>query len=694
MCAYESLPVPKHPNQSKKKPKPGWTEHVRPYRENSLFWHSIWKSAGRPMNTVLHQIMKKTRNLYHYQLKKVKKNEDIIKKNKLLDACVNGNGDIFSEIKKIRSHKNVVASSMDGQNDDIAGHFKGLYSDLYNSVDDLDNLRELKAEVDNEINFSQLFEVDKVTPDVVQKAASNLKDSKSDPIYSFSSDCLKHGPDKLYDLLSVAIRSYLVHGHITTFLLLATLLPIIKDKLASISSSKNYRSIAISSLILKIIDWVILTLYGVTLGLDELQFAYQAGCSTTMCTWMVLETISYFMRNGSDVFTCCMDMTKAFDLVQHSLLFRKLLLAGLPVIFVRLLLVIYLHQYANVKWNNSFSDMFSLSNGVRQGGVLSAILYCLYVDNLFKELRRSGYGCWVNGNYHGILGYSDDNMLIAPSRHALQSMLNICENYAAEHNLKFSTDANPNKCKTKCIAFQKKPQPLEPLNLCGNPLPWVATFKHLGNTIVNSPNFASQDVKIKRAQYVTKNIELNQEFYFSNSETKFKINQIYNSHYTGSPLWDIFSHEVKQFEGSYNKSIKIMFDLPLDTHRNLIEPISGTSHVKIVLQKRFLSFIDQILKSKKRLPKLMLNVINVIKDDIRSTTGKNLRGILLQTNKLNVNQLTVSDSQQLNYHPIDENQKWKIKVIKEVLSTRNEELTVDGFSSMELEEILFHLCSG
>ena len=251
--------------------------------------------------------------------------------------------------------------------------------------------------------------------------------------------------------------------------------------------------------------------------------------------------------------------------------------------------------------------------------------------------------------------------------------------------------ANPNKCKTKCIAFQKKPQPLEPLNLCGNPLPWVATFKHLGNTIVNSPNFASQDVKIKRAQYVTKNIELNQEFYFSNSETKFKINQIYNSHYTGSPLWDIFSPEVKQFEGSYNKSIKIMFDLPLDTHRNLIEPISGTSHVKIVLQKRFLSFIDQILKSKKRLPKLMLNVI---KDDIRSTTGKNLRGILLQTNKLNVNQLTVSDSQQLNYHPIDENQKRKIKVIKEVLSTRNEELTVDGFSSMELEEILFHLCSG
>ena len=201
------------------KPKPGWSEHVRPFRDNSLFWHQIWKSAGRPINTVLHKIMKKTRNLYHYQLKKIKKYEEVIKKNKLLDACINGNGEIFSEIKKIRNHKNVVASSMDGQKDDIAGHFKGIYSDLYNSVDDMDNLFELKVEIENKINFTQLFEVAKVTPDAVKEAASKLKDNKSDPTYSFSSDCLKHGPDKLYELLSVAIQCYLVHGHITTFLL-------------------------------------------------------------------------------------------------------------------------------------------------------------------------------------------------------------------------------------------------------------------------------------------------------------------------------------------------------------------------------------------------------------------------------------------------------------------------------------------
>ena len=152
-------------------------------------------------------------------------------------------------------------------------------------------------------------------------------------MYSYSSDCFKHAPDVLYDKLATVIRSFLIHGHVTLFLLIATLLPILKDKLGSISTSKNYRSIAISSTILKIIDWVILLLFGTSLGLDELQFAYQPGASTTMCTWAVIETIGYFMRHGSEVYACTMDMTKAFDLVKHSLLFRKLMISGIPAFF-------------------------------------------------------------------------------------------------------------------------------------------------------------------------------------------------------------------------------------------------------------------------------------------------------------------------------------------------------------------------
>ena len=199
-----------------------------------------------------------------------------------------------------------------------------------------------------------------------------------------------------------------------------------------------------------------------------------------MCTWAVVETIGYFMRNGSEVYTCTMDMTKAFDLVKHSLLFGKLLRSGIPAIFVRVLLYIYMMQSANVKWDGEYSNCFTLCNGVRQGGVLSAILYCFYVNDLFELLRRKGHGCWIDGNFHGIFGYSDDNFLIAPSIYALQKMLETCEEFAKIHNLKFSTDIDPKKCKTKCLAFLFKKRDLPKLKLCGNDLPWVDTCKHLG----------------------------------------------------------------------------------------------------------------------------------------------------------------------------------------------------------------------
>ena len=68
-------------------------------------------------------------------------------------------------------------------------------------------------------------------------------------------------------------------------------------------------------------------------------------------------------------------------------------------------------------------EFFPLTNGVKQGAVLSAILYCFYMNGLFALLRERKAGCWVKGILYGMIGYSDDNWLLAPSRPALQEML-------------------------------------------------------------------------------------------------------------------------------------------------------------------------------------------------------------------------------------------------------------------------------
>ena len=77
--------------------------------------------------------MKRSRNKYHYELKKCRKAEDKIRSSKLLDACINGGCDLFKEIKSIA--KTVVATSMDGVQDNVKDHFRDKNEKLFNSTD-------------------------------------------------------------------------------------------------------------------------------------------------------------------------------------------------------------------------------------------------------------------------------------------------------------------------------------------------------------------------------------------------------------------------------------------------------------------------------------------------------------------------------------------------------------------------------
>ena len=372
--------------QTKKSSIFHWNEDVQPFKDNAMFWHSIWLSAGRPINTVLHQIMKKTRNVYHYQIRKNRRMAECIRKNTILDACINDKGDIFKEIGKLRKTAPTVSSMIDGVTNNLETHFANVHEKLYNPIDDKENLMTVLQHLNTKIDCESVTKVEQITPILVKEAISKLKNDKTDPLYHFNSDCIKNAPPILCELLAKLFKMYLIHGHISSVIMVSTVIPLIKDKLGDTTSSNNYRSIALSSLVLKIFDWIILLLHGDKLGTDELQFGYQQKTSTNVCTWLAIETIDYFLRNGSEVFVGSMDMTKAFDNVKHSVLFWKLVGKGIPAIYLRLLLNIYTKQRANVSWNSTLSDKFPIGNGVKQGGVLSPHFYCIYTNDLFTVL--------------------------------------------------------------------------------------------------------------------------------------------------------------------------------------------------------------------------------------------------------------------------------------------------------------------
>ena len=362
----------------------------------------------------------------------------------------------------------------------------------------------------------------------------------------------------------------------------------------------------------------------------------------------------------------------------------------MPAIVVRLMLVMYLTQFANVRWCGAFSGVFSLRNGCKQGAVLSAIAYCVYVNGLFEELQKNKSGCWVGSTFLGLLGYSDDNFLLAPSREALQSMLSICEKYANDHGLKFSTDLDPKKSKTRCLAFLQKEREIKPVVLCGNDLPWVTSCKHLGNTIVTAMtgDIRHQDVLNKRAAFIDRNNDLIQEFSFAHPKTTAEVNKIQNSHFYGSVLWNLSSKEVVKLEKSWNVSVRRMFDLPRETHCYLIEAVSDQHHVKTILARRFLNFVNAIRNSSKQ---ALRSLLKVVEYDTQSVTGRNLRSILLETEVQDVRNLKGVDYN-IKYRNVPRNEEYRVGFIKELIDVKNKQLDVHGFNDDELDEILQHLC--
>ena len=72
-----------------------------------------------------------------------------------------------------------------------------------------------------------------------------------------------------------------------------------------------------------------------------------------------------------------------------------------------------------------YQSLFSVRNGVRQGGVVSPVLFCIYIDGLLKILTDNGVRCTIGCKFIGILACADDIVLLAPSANAMRIMLNI-----------------------------------------------------------------------------------------------------------------------------------------------------------------------------------------------------------------------------------------------------------------------------
>ena len=233
----------------------------------------------------------------------------------------------------------------------------------------------------------------------VLKAINKIKKGQFDHATALYSESILNGTQKLFTYLSFLYTIMLKHGFSCEAFNDVVIKPIVKDKRKPNNDSDNHRAIAPKSTLAKLLDYIIIDVFQDILETSDYQFAYKSSFSTTLCSFMVVETIQYYRSKGNNVFVSLLDFSKAFDLVRYDKLFKLLLDRNLCPLVIRLLLNIYMNSMYSVCWNGITSDKFSISNGVKQGGVLSSLLFTIYMEPLISKTKLTKLGCHIGNKF-------------------------------------------------------------------------------------------------------------------------------------------------------------------------------------------------------------------------------------------------------------------------------------------------------
>ena len=195
-----------------------------------------------------------------------------------------------------------------------------------------------------------------------------------------------------------------------------------KDPLVSTS----YRGITLTSGIAKSFEILLLDrMLPILKDRNIPQPAYQRGVSCADATFTCQETISKFIRDGDSVYSCFYDLASAFDTVEYPVLLYHLKNSGITGKTWRLIKDWYADVRSHVRVGKATSSPISISRGVRQGSVLSPLLFLLIMDPLLIELKRRSCGPSVCGLYLGAFSHADDIRTLSTNISDCQLQINL-----------------------------------------------------------------------------------------------------------------------------------------------------------------------------------------------------------------------------------------------------------------------------
>lgn len=499
-CAKQTVPTHK-----KQFYKFWWNQELDCLKQESIEAHTMWKSAGKPRNGHIFVRYRTTKMTYKKRIKESQKQETSVYTNDLHEALLAKQSTTFWKCWRAKFEPSKkTAGQVDGLTDkeEIVEQFRQYFieacSPLTNKGNaNLENCYNLKRSTYCGTPWSDDMLFDVALVDSVIRGSSHGKAAGLD---NLSVEHLQYSHPVLPLILTKLFNIMLRSGRVPDGFGLSYTVPLPKNSNTSINkplSVNDFRGISISPVISKIFEKCILDRFAVFFETHDSQFGFKKGMGCSHAIYSVKAVVDCYTKLGTTVNLCALDLKKAFDKMNHSGLYIKLMDRMIPNCLLSLIEHWFSICATCVRFGGYLSGFFYLKCGVRQGGVLSPHFFAVYINDVIKRLHSLNSGCFIRSVCVNVFVYADDIILLAPSIDALIKILRVVEDELVF--LDMALNARKSVCIRYGPRFDKYCSEISTNN--GDCLRWASTCRYLGVFLVASRRFKISLDNNKRSFY-------------------------------------------------------------------------------------------------------------------------------------------------------------------------------------------------
>jgi hypothetical protein len=483
-------------------------------------FHSVCKLKYKDSSAKIIQKNYKKRMKYAYN--KELKLEKAKKLNQLNENYLNDKSKFWNMVKNRSDDKIKVNANID----EIYNYYKNIFKQ-----EEADGEIKTIINVNSKIidTISREKHRSTVKKDTIVKIIEKLKNNKACGHLAIENECFKFGDNERIAQLIVNLFEGMINNNvIATNMNIGVTTLLVKDKNKGNKDLNNTRPITVSDVISNIFESYIQTKIKEKYNEADQQLGFKGNSSTIHAIFALKETIYHAKLKKKKLIICFIDFSKAFDKISKDILMYKLRNYLEPALWALLYRYVKTAEIYILN-NNERTSNIQVSDGVKQGGNSSPILFSIYIDEMIKEICRSNLTYTIGNIITGVLCYADDTAITCDSEEKMNRALEVIVKYCKLHRIKINKD----KCEVMYVNMVTNKNKIK-ITIDGETLKICKNFKYLGVIISQDCNEQEQ-IKLRINKCHNISYSLN-KIGFSHSMIKSFIKSLLYKMYCRSTL--------------------------------------------------------------------------------------------------------------------------------------------------------------